>query len=67
MLHVTSISALDQSGELFDKRCGIYLWCTTFSIIKEQKNFRVQVLFQVTDLGLYAADLHGTKTVQLVI
>ena len=24
MLHVTSISALDQSGELFDKSCGIY-------------------------------------------
>ena len=41
--------------------------CTTFSIIKDQKIFRVQVLFQVTDLGLYAADLHGTKTVQLVI
>ena len=41
--------------------------CTTFSIKKDQKKFGVQVLSQVMDLGLYAADLHGTKTVQLVI
>ena len=28
--------------------------------------FWVQTVFQVTDLSLYVADLHGTGTVQLV-
>ena len=36
-------------------------------IKKEQKNFRVQLLFEVRDLSFYAADLHGTRTFQLVI
>ena len=44
-----------------------FVWTRYFSIKKDQKYFRMQVLFQVTDLGLYAADLHGTKTIQLVI
>ena len=35
---------------------------STDSLIKkDQKFFRVQILFQVMDLGLYAADLHETK------
>ena len=32
-----------------------------------QKNFCVQVLFQVTDLNFYAANLHGTRTFQFII
>ena len=36
-------------------------------IKKDQNIFRVQVLFQVTDLGLYAPDLHGTKTVLVLV
>ena len=50
MLPVTSISVLDQSGELFDKSCGIYLYYETHVV----KKMLHQQLYNARDLVLIA-------------